>query len=118
MTTVAPDETAPDNQAELVEGHAAEHAHPSDWQYIKIAILLAVLTALEVFTYFQSVHNLGRDALIAGLMVMMIVKISLVVAWFMHLKFDDKTFRWLFTSGVLLALGVYTVMLTTFLIWD
>ena len=118
MTTVASDETAPDNQAELAEGDAAEHAHPSDWQYIKIALVLAVLTALEVFTYFESVHSLGRDALIIGLMVMMIAKIFLVVAWFMHLKFDDKTFRRLFMFGVLLALGVYTIMLTTFLIWD
>ena len=28
-----------------------------DWVYIKTAIVLAVFTAIEVFTYFESVHK-------------------------------------------------------------
>lgn len=118
MTTVASDETALDPDPEVAEGDSDEHVHPSDWQYVKIAIVLAILTALEVFTYFESVHHLGRNALVISLVVMMVAKIFLVVAWFMHLKFDNKTFTRLLVSGILLALGVYTVMLTTFLIWD
>jgi cytochrome c oxidase subunit 4 len=117
MTTVATDE-ATGQPAELIEADDAAHDHPSDWQYVKIAVVLGILTALEVFTYFQSVHNLGRNALIALLMVMMLVKIFLVMAWFMHLKFDPKVFSRIFSFGVILATIVYIVMLSTFLIWD
>ena len=118
MTTVAQDDTATTEHGELVEGHDAEHAHPSDWEYIKIALILAVLTALEVFTYFESVHSLGRNALIIALVVMMIAKIVLVMAWFMHLKFDSRMFTRMFVAGAILAIAVYIVMLSTFLIWD
>ncbi len=97
--------------------HQAEHAHPSDWQYIKIALLLAVLTALEVFTYFESVHNLSDAALYVILTVLMVLKFVYVVAWFMHLKFDSMIFRRVFQVGIAMALAVYLIMLTAFEIW-
>ena len=97
--------------------HEAEHAHPSDWQYIKIALLLAVLTALEVFTYFESVHNLSDAALYVILTVLMVLKFVYVVAWFMHLKFDSMIFRRVFQVGIAMALAVYLIMLTAFEIW-
>ena len=93
------------------------HAHPSDWQYIKIALLLAVLTALEVFTYFESVHNLSDAALYVILTVLMVLKFVYVVAWFMHLKFDSIIFRRVFQVGIGMALAVYLIMLTAFEIW-
>ena len=97
--------------------HQAEHAHPSDWQYIKIALLLAVLTALEVFTYFESVHNLSDAVLYVVLTVLMVLKFVYVVAWFMHLKFDSMIFRRVFQVGIAMALAVYLIMLTAFEIW-
>lgn len=97
--------------------HEAEHAHPSDWQYIKIALLLAVLTALEVFTYFESVHNLSDAVLYVVLTVLMVLKFVYVVAWFMHLKFDSIIFRRVFQVGIVMALAVYLIMLTAFEIW-
>ena len=97
--------------------HETEHAHPSDWQYIKIALLLAVLTALEVFTYFESVHNLSDAALYVILTVLMVLKFVYVVAWFMHLKFDSMIFRRVFQVGIAMALAVYLIMLTAFEIW-
>ena len=95
----------------------AVHEHPSDRQYVKIALILGVLTALEVFTYFESVHNLGDAALYVILIVLMVLKFVYVVAWFMHLKFDSVLFKRIFTAGVVLALGVYLIMLTAFRIW-
>ena len=97
--------------------HETEHAHPSDWQYIKIALLLAVLTALEVFTYFESVHNLSDAVLYVVLTVLMVLKFVYVVAWFMHLKFDSMIFRRVFQVGIVMALAVYLIMLTAFEIW-
>ena len=96
---------------------AASHAHPSDWQYIKIALLLAVLTAIEVFTYFESVHNLSDAALFAVLTILMVLKFIYVAAWFMHLKFDSVIFTRIFQVGLVIAIIVYLAMLTAFEIW-
>ncbi|MFQ5556855.1 MAG: cytochrome C oxidase subunit IV family protein [Acidimicrobiales bacterium] len=113
--TVTDDTTAP--ASDQAEEHApADHEHPSEWAYVKIAAVLAVVTGLEVSTYFRSVVNWG-DALIPSLMVMMLLKFWLVATWFMHLKFDNPLFGRLFWSGLLLAGAVYIVTLTAFEFW-
>lgn len=97
---------------EEAESHDA-HDHPSDWAYVKIALILAAVTALEVFTYFRSVLDWGV-ALVPSLIFMMVVKFYLVVTWFMHLKFDNSIFSKMFTTGLVLAVGVYLATLTAF----
>jgi len=72
-----------------------------------------VITVLEVFTYFESVLDWGV-ALVPSLIFMMIVKFYLVATWFMHLRFDSKLFGRMFTTGLLLAVGVYVATLTVF----
>ena len=99
------------------EDHASGHAHPTDWLYVKVAIALALLTAFEVFTYFESLHGWGDTAIIIMLVAMMVVKFFLVVAFFMHLKFDAPIFWRLFVFGLILAMAVYMVMLTAFRFW-
>jgi cytochrome c oxidase subunit 4 len=98
---------------EHTDAHAEEHEHISDWGYVKVALLLAAITALEVFTYFESVVDWGK-ALIPALLVMMVVKFGIVVAYFMHLKFDSKVFTQIFVAGLLFAGGVYIVMILAF----
>ncbi len=88
------------------------HAHPSDRSYVGIAVILAALTALEVVSYYVE-EQLG-GLLVPALMAMMVVKFVLVVAWFMHLRFDSNLFTRVFVSGLVLAIGVYAVALTTF----
>jgi cytochrome c oxidase subunit 4 len=88
------------------------HAHPSDRSYVGIAVILALLTALEVATYYVE-EQLG-GFLVPALIVMMVVKFGLVVAWFMHLRFDANLFTRVFVSGLFLAIGVYAATLTTF----
>jgi cytochrome c oxidase subunit 4 len=38
----------------------------------------------------------------------------MVVSYFMHLKFDNKVFSFLFYAGLFLAVGVYIAFLATF----
>lgn len=98
------------------DGHDTAHDHPSDWAYVKIAAILGAITAVEVFTYFESVVDWG-DALIPSLMVMMVIKFWLVATWFMHLKFDNPIFGRLFVGGIVLAVGVYVAALAAFEFW-
>jgi cytochrome c oxidase subunit IV len=44
----------------------------------------------------------------------MIVKFTMVAMFFMHLRFDSIVFTRVFVAGVVLAVGVYLVMLSTF----
>jgi cytochrome c oxidase subunit IV len=88
-----------------------EHAHPGPGEYVKIALILGVVTAIEVAAYY--VKGLSDGVLSAALLVMMVVKFALVGLWFMHLRFDSKLFRRLFLVGIVLALAVYTVAMAT-----
>jgi cytochrome c oxidase subunit 4 len=98
---------------EHVGEHIATHErpHPGPGEYVKIAVILAIVTAIEVGAYYISA--LPRRVLSASLLVMMVVKFSLVGLWFMHLRFDSRLFRRLFVTGIILALAVYTIAMTT-----
>ena len=86
------------------------HDHPSDARYIGIAVMLAVITALEVAASYVELGPVFLPALLG----MMAVKFFIVVSFFMHLKFDNRLFTWLFYTGLFLALFVYLAALLTF----
>lgn len=92
-------------------GNDSAHEHGmSDSGYIRIALILAAITALEVSTYYVDFGPLFMPVL----MVLMVVKFVMVVSYFMHLKFDHKLFGFLFYVGLGLALACYIAMLATF----
>lgn len=99
--------------------HEGAHEHPSDWAYIKIALILGVFTAIEVLTYFESALPFfeNNSVTIATLMFLMVVKFYLVATWFMHLKFDNPIFSRMFVGGLVLATGVYVIALSAFEFW-
>jgi cytochrome c oxidase subunit 4 len=88
-----------------------EHAHPGPGEYVKVALILAVVTAIEVGAYY--VTAIPRPIFSTLLLIMMFIKFSLVGLWFMHLRFDSPIFRRLFLSGIVLALLVYLVAFST-----
>jgi cytochrome c oxidase subunit 4 len=100
--------------SELIEGvFDEEHGHPGPRQYVLIAIVLCVLTAIEVGCYYLE-GDLNDNLLIAMLWVLAAVKFFLVAAWYMHMRMDAPFFRRTFVTGILLASFVYGVVLFTF----
>ncbi len=95
---------------------AHQHTHPSDRNYIVIAIILAAITALEVGTYF--IEDASTTLLVVALFPMMIAKFAIVCGWFMHLKYDNPLFKRVFVFGLLLAIGVYVAVLTSMQFFD
>ena len=91
-----------------------EHDHPSDRNYVVIALILGAITAAEIAV---SYIDIGK-AFVPALVAMMIAKFSIVAAWFMHLKFDSSLFTRVFVSGIILAIGVYIAFLTSLNIFD
>jgi cytochrome c oxidase subunit IV len=113
---VATEEPAPTPELEAAPGHdpllhqGLEHKHPSTVKYVGIAVLLAIITALEVALYYL---NMPSALLVAFLLVLAVLKFSLVAAFFMHLKFDSPMLRRVFITGIILASIVYTIALLT-----
>ncbi len=89
---------------------AAHEGHPSPSQYITIGLILGVVTAAEVAVYYVDALE---GALLGILMVLSAMKFILVALWFMHLRFDNRLFSLLFSSGVVLAVLLFIVVLST-----
>ncbi len=90
--------------------HTTTEHGMSNAGYVRIALILAAITALEVSTYYVDFGPLFLPALL----IMMAIKFVIVVSYFMHLKFDNKLFSWVFYAGLILAVIVYIVALSTF----
>jgi cytochrome c oxidase subunit 4 len=90
-------------------GHEAHEVHPDSF-YIRIALILAFLTGLEVLLSYLDVGPLFLPALF----VLMTIKFVMVALFFMHLKFDSKWFNMAFWTGLGLAIAVFMVALSTF----
>ena len=88
-----------------------EHgAHPTEAQYIKIALILAVVTAAEVGLYYTKFSEVLTNSI---LILMAAFKFVVVAAYFMHLKYDNKILRRLFITGFVLAVFCYVGYLVT-----
>ena len=88
-----------ETRAHAVEEHAAPHVHhPGAKEYVRIFFILVAITALEVAIYFV------RDTLggwfLPILFGLMFSKFTIVVLWFMHLKFDDRPVRAVLRDGI------------------
>jgi len=95
----------------------AQRAHPEPRQYVLIAVVLVVITGLEVATSYLE-GDVNSNLLIAALGAMAAVKFFLVVAWFMHLRTDSKILRRFFLLGLIAAPILYTIVLLMFHVFN
>jgi cytochrome c oxidase subunit 4 len=112
MTTTAPEASPVDTE----QGEPPEHTHPSDKQYLIIGLILAVITAAEVSTYF--LDDASTTLLVLTLVPMMIAKFAIVTGYFMHLKYDNPLFKRIFVFGIVLAVSVYGIAMATMEFYD
>jgi caa(3)-type oxidase subunit IV len=96
-----------------MERQAAPHeqAHPGPAVYVYVALVLAVVTAIEVAVIYQSL----AQALMVGILFLLSAgKFALVAMFFMHLRYDARIFSVFFIGGLMLATAVLTALLTLF----
>ena len=88
------------------------HAHPTPRQYWLIAVVLAILTAIEVGMFYLD-RALGLGGLNAIILITLaLLKFVIVVGWYMHLRFEKGTLNKFFTAGFILAGLLYLVVLS------
>lgn len=84
------------------EHKGGEHAHPTWATYKWVALILTLITVVEVWAYYIPSFVASR-AFVPALLIMSAVKFIIVVMFYMHLKYDHKLFRALFTGPLLIA---------------
>jgi cytochrome c oxidase subunit 4 len=101
---------------------AHEHHFPERaWQYVKIGLVLFVLTALEVGAYEVAhreglpLHDFLQTALIPVLIVLSAIKFALVALFYMHLKWDGPLLKGIFSFSLFLATFVILALLALFI---
>ena len=93
--------------------HAGAHAHPSGNTYLKVFVILTLITIIEVWAYYipalvaSPLFNPSLIAMSAG-------KFLIVVLFYMHLKFDHKLFKVLFTGPLIIAGATIVALLFLF----
>ncbi len=91
--------------------------HPSPFQYVMIAVVLCVITGLEVGMYYLT-DSIPRGLYVAILLTMALTKFVTVVSWYMHLRTDRPIFRRLFIVGGVGALTLYLIVLSTLHVFE
>ena len=101
----------------VAPGVYQEHEHPGERTYVTVALILAAVTAVEVAIYYIEALE---DILVPALLILSAAKFVAVVGYFMHLKFDDRRFRWIFVFGLIVAAACYLGTAAMFLYhtWD
>jgi cytochrome c oxidase subunit 4 len=94
-------------------GGGVEHAHPTWSIYWKVAVFLTLITVVEVWVYYIPSFVASR-LFVPSLLIMSAVKFATVVAFYMHLKYDHRLFRVLFTGPLLIAIATIVSLLFLF----
>ena len=92
-------------EAHVEHGHALhpeEKAHPTWSTYWKVALILTVITAVEVSAYYIPAWSESR-IYVPSMLILSAVKFAIVAMFYMHLKYDHRLFRTLFTGPLIIA---------------
>ena len=94
-------------------GHELEQS--KFWIFVQIAMLLAVITGLELVTVYLPFM---KWILISALVILSTVKFMFVIFYFMHLRWDKAFCTILFFIGLVLAGGTMWALLKLFGVAD
>lgn len=86
-------------------------AHASRQTYWLVALVLAVITLLEVAVFYVPAL---REIIVPVLLALSATKFALVVAFFMHLKYDQRVLTRIFAIGLAVATSIVLAMMLLF----
>lgn len=91
--------------------HPVDEHHPTPREYVQIAVVLAVLTAMEIAASYVA---LPHWVFLSLLIILMTLKFAFVAGWFMHLRFDTRLYSRLMMTGLIGAISLYAIVLLVF----
>jgi cytochrome c oxidase subunit 4 len=98
---------------------SAEHAPFPEkaWEYVRIGVILFVITAMEVGAYELAHranapgHEFFKSTLVPVLIVLSAIKFWLVAMFYMHLKWDGRLLKGIFSFSLLIAAVVIVALM-------
>src|SRR3712207_2384907 len=100
----------PDARAATQDEVTHDKSHPTPGVYVRIGVVLFVLTAMEVglyeYTYGESAGAIGanlRPFFVPLLLILSAAKFALVAMYYMHLKQDSRLFSGVFVFPLIIA---------------
>jgi len=97
--------------ASAAPAHGHEIEQSKFWIFVQIAMLLAVITGLELVTVYLPFM---KWLLVSALVILSTVKFMFVIFYFMHLRWDKAFCTILFFIGLILAGGTMWALLKLF----
>lgn len=87
------------------------HEHPPLSLWVKIAIFLGIVTAIEVAIYYIP----ALEGVLAPLLISLsAVKFAFVIWYFMHLKYDQRLLSFIFIAAlvvsIIMFIGLWVIM--------
>ena len=102
------EETREEHLAQGGEGHGG---HASRGTYWLVAVILAIITLLEVAVFYVPAI---RPVIVPTLLSLSAIKFALVVLFFMHLKYDRPVLTGVFLGGLVVATLIVLAMMLIF----
>ena len=87
----------------------SEPGHANVGTYVKVAVILAIVTALEFGVIYIRRLTPIRVPL---LLVMSAAKFGLVALFFMHLRYEGRALSTLFVGPLVIAVGLAVALMT------
>jgi cytochrome c oxidase subunit 4 len=94
------------HDVQVDHGHDVPHVHHEEhptWTiYWKVALVLTIITVAEVSAYYIPTWE-ESWIYVPSMLTMSAAKFAIVVMYYMHLKYDHRLFRSLFTGPLIVA---------------
>jgi len=85
-----------------------QHRHHSKAQFFWVWGALLVMTGMEVYLAYQ---NLEPVRMLSILMGLSIIKAALIIAYFMHMKFEVSAMKWMTMTSLVICLSLMCIFL-------
>ena len=96
------------DQLAIEERVFEQHRHHSKAQFFWVWGALLVMTGMEVYLAYQ---NLEPVRMLSILMGLSIIKAALIIAYFMHMKFEVSAMKWATMSSLVICLSLMCIFL-------
>ncbi len=87
----------------------SEPGHASIRTYVRVAVILSIITALEFGVIYM---RRLTPIVVPLLLVMSAAKFALVALFFMHLRYEGRALSALFVGPILIAIGLVLALST------
>ena len=87
---------------------AEEQRHHSKGQFLWVWAALLIMTGIEVYLAYQNMELIRMLSILMGLSL---IKAALIIAYFMHMKFEVSPMKWVTMSSLAFCLAMMLVFL-------